>query len=142
MPMSGVRSQLLPWHGALSTRSFAPAASTAVWLASMASAGSFEPLGKYGVVGLPTVTLLSADTAPADGETASAISTKNTIGILKRRAVIGFPPRADRSQDTALAPCHAPTTAACAGVQGCRRTTVRRWLRRDVRSAALTHSAD
>ena len=65
MPMSGVRSQLLPWHGALSTRSLAPAASTAGWFASMANAGSFEPLGRYGVVGLPTVTLLSADTAPA-----------------------------------------------------------------------------
>src|SRR6266702_4260594 len=65
MPMSGVRSQLLPLHGELSTRSLAPAASTAGWFASMASAGSLEPLGRYGVAGLPTVTLLSADTALA-----------------------------------------------------------------------------
>ena len=76
--MSGVRSQLLPWHGALSTRSLAPAASTAGWLASMANAGSFEPLGRYGVVGLPTVTLLSAATAPAVvGATTSAAKDRN-----------------------------------------------------------------
>src|SRR6266550_3418348 len=76
MPMSGVRSQLLPWHGALSTRSLAPAASTAGWFASMASAGSLEPLGKYGVGGLPTVTLASVDAtvtlAPVDAPLASA----------------------------------------------------------------------
>src|SRR5258708_8865074 len=57
MSMSGVRLQLLPWHGALSTRSLAPAASTAGLFASIASAGSLEPLGSYGLGGLPTVTL-------------------------------------------------------------------------------------
>jgi hypothetical protein len=64
MPMSGVRSQLLPLHGALPTRSLLPAASTAGWLAPMASAGSLEPLGRYGVGGLSTVPC-SADTALA-----------------------------------------------------------------------------
>src|SRR5829696_7630219 len=51
MPMSGVRSQLLPLQGALSTRSLAPAASTLGWLASMARAGSLTALGRYGVGG-------------------------------------------------------------------------------------------
>ena len=32
----------------------------------MASAGSLEPLGRYGVGGLPTDTFVSAVTAPAD----------------------------------------------------------------------------
>src|SRR5258708_28754464 len=70
MPMSGVRLQLLPLHGELSTRSLAPAASTAGLFASMASAGSLEPLGRYGVAGLPPLTLLSADTALAGGRAA------------------------------------------------------------------------
>src|SRR6266536_539751 len=100
MPMSGVRSQLLPLHGELSTRSLAPAASTAGWFASMASPGSFEPLGRYGVLGLPTVTLLSADTALAGVETARAASSENATGMPKRRAVIGFLPRGDRPKHT------------------------------------------
>src|SRR5678815_3435508 len=96
MPMSGVRSQL-PTHGELSTRALAPAARTAGWFASIASAGSFEPLGRYGELGLPTVTLLSADTALAGGESARAARSENTRGMLRRRAVIGcFLPRGDR----------------------------------------------
>src|SRR5437899_59210 len=92
MPMSGVRSQLLPWHGALSTRSLAPAASTAGWFASMASAGSLEPLGRYGVAGLPTVTLLSADTAPASAGTArAAVKASNATKRAERRTIIGPP---------------------------------------------------
>src|SRR5439155_16359 len=89
MPMSGVRLQLLPWHGELSTRSLAPAASTAGWLASMAIAGSLEALGRYGVGGLPTVTLLSADTALASVGTAKAtIPNTNTTRMTARRAIV------------------------------------------------------
>src|SRR2546430_13324632 len=92
MPMSGVRSQLLPWHGALSTRSLAPAASTAGWLASMASAGSLEPLGRYGVAGLPTVTLLSADSALASVGTArAAVTASNATKMAERRTIVGPP---------------------------------------------------
>src|SRR5438874_11376460 len=89
MPMSGVRSQLLPLHGALSTRSLAPAAGTAGWLASMAMAGSLEALGRYGVGGLPTVTWLSADRALASVGTAKAtIPTSNTTRMTARRAIV------------------------------------------------------
>src|ERR1700747_777298 len=101
MPMSGVRSQLLPLHGELSTRSLAPAASTAGWFASMASAGSLEPLGRYGVGGLPTVTLASVDTAvplvPADaapasaGTTTAAVKAINAAKGAERRTIIGPP---------------------------------------------------
>src|SRR5215467_1110317 len=101
MPMSGVRSQLLPLHGALSTRSLAPAASTAGWFASMASAGSLEPLGKYGVAGLPTVTLASVDVtgalAPADAPLASAgtaraaVEANNATKIAERRIIVDPP---------------------------------------------------
>src|SRR6266849_4015305 len=101
MPMSGVRLQLLPWHGALSTRSLAPAASTAGWFASMASAGSLEPLGKYGAGGLPTVTLASVDAtvtlAPVDAAPASAGTARAAIKAGKatkraaRRTIIGPP---------------------------------------------------
>src|SRR6266545_6335113 len=91
MPMSGVRLQLLPWHGELSTRSLAPAASTAGLLASMASAGSLEPLGRYGVAGLPTVTLLSADTALASvGTDKAAVMDTNPTRVNARRAIVGF----------------------------------------------------
>src|SRR5262245_3667895 len=93
MPMSGVRSQLLPWHGELSTRSLAPAASTAGWLASMASAGSLMPLGRYGVGGLPTDTLLSADTALARlGMVSAAITASNATRTTKRRLRNSAPP--------------------------------------------------
>src|SRR6266516_306506 len=92
MPMSGVRPQLLPLHGELSTRSLAPAASTAGWFASMASAGSLEPLGRYGVAGLPTVTLLSADTAPATVGTArAAVKASNATKMAERRTIVGPP---------------------------------------------------
>src|SRR6266487_2797823 len=101
MPMSGVRSQLLPLHGALSTRSLAPAASTAGWFASMASAGSLEPLGRYGVVGLPTVTLASVGAvitvAKVDAPLASAgtvrtaVEANNATKIAGRRIIIGPP---------------------------------------------------
>src|SRR6266487_1378207 len=89
MPMSGVRLQSLPLHGELSTRSLAPAASTAGWLAYMAIAGSLEALGRYGVGGLPTVTLLSADTALASVGTAKAtIANTNTTRTNARRAIV------------------------------------------------------
>src|SRR5260370_30925316 len=101
MPMSGVRLQLLPLHGALSTRSLAPAASTAGLLASMASAGSLEPLGRYGVAGLPTVTLASVDAAvplaPADAAPASAGTARAAVKAInvakraERRTIIGPP---------------------------------------------------
>src|SRR5216683_4848381 len=96
MPMSGVRPQLLPLHGELSTRSLAPAASTAGWFASMASAGSLEPLGRYGVAGLPTVTLLSADTAPASAGTArAAVMASTATRTAERRTIVGSSPRGD-----------------------------------------------
>src|SRR5438105_642572 len=92
MPMSGVRSQLLPLHGELSTRSLDPAASTAGWFASMASAGSFEPLGRYGVVGLPTVTLTSSEAAPASVGTARAAGrASNATKRAERRTIVGPP---------------------------------------------------
>src|SRR6266480_1860500 len=88
MPMSGVRSQLLPLHGELSARSFAPAANTAGLLASIASAGSLEPLGRYGVAGLPTVTLLSADTALAGvGSDKAAVRDTNPTRMTVRLAM-------------------------------------------------------
>src|SRR6266498_4030707 len=65
MPMSGVRSQELPLHGELSTRLLAPAASTAGWLASMASAGSLTPLSKVSVGSPPTLYLLNGVNEPA-----------------------------------------------------------------------------
>src|SRR5260370_2363537 len=103
MPMSGVRLQLLPWHGALSTRSLAPAASTAGLFASMASAGSLEPLGRYGLGGLPTVTLASVGAvitlAPADAPLASAGTARtaaeatNARRMAARRPILRPPPR-------------------------------------------------
>ena len=120
--MSGVRSQLLPLHGELSTRSLAPAASTAGWFASIASAGSFEPLGRYGVVGLPTVTLLSADTAPAvSGNATVAVSaTKGTRRVTRRVIIDSFSLQArsrrySRTQDGAIvcgSPIRDPLTSA------------------------------
>src|SRR6266508_2395171 len=96
MPMSGVRSQLLPLHGELSTRSLAPAASTAGWFASMASAGSLEPLGRYGVAGLPTVTLLSGDAAVASVGTArAAVKASNATRMTERRTIVSSSPRGD-----------------------------------------------
>src|SRR5229473_1394757 len=93
MPMSGVRLQLLPLHGELSTRSLAPEASTAGWFASMASAGSLEPLGRYGVAGLPTVTLLSVDCALASVGTARAAVTASDAAIMaERRIIAGYLP--------------------------------------------------
>src|SRR5215471_797976 len=92
MPMSGVRSQLLPLHGALSTRSLAPAASTAGWLASMASAGSLEPSGRYGVAGLPTVTLASVDAPLANAGTASAAAKASNATKMAERRIIIDPP--------------------------------------------------
>src|SRR5213593_881061 len=96
MPMSGVRLQLLPWHGELSTRSLAPAASTAGWFASMAIAGSLEALGRYGVGGLPTDTLLSADVALAGAEIDRVPNVnKSPTTMLTRRTVIRFSFRGD-----------------------------------------------
>src|SRR6516162_317963 len=96
MPMSGVRLQLLPLHGALSTRSLAPAASTAVLFASMASAGSLEPLGRYGVAGLPTVTLLSADrpdcARASVGTARAAVTASNATKMAERRIIAGYLP--------------------------------------------------
>src|SRR5438132_14379600 len=93
MPMSGMRSQLLPWHGALSTRSVAPAASTFGEFASMASAGSLEPLGRYGVAGLPTVTLVSADCARASVGTARpAVTASTPTKMAERRIIVGYLP--------------------------------------------------
>src|SRR5215471_3681382 len=93
MPMSGVRLQLLPWQGALSTRSLAPAASIAGLFASMASAGSLEPLGRYGVVGLPTVTLVSADCALASVGTArAAVTASNAAKMAERRIIASYLP--------------------------------------------------
>src|SRR6266540_640535 len=101
MPMSGVRSQELPLHGELSTRSLAPAASTAGWLASMASAGSLTPLGRYGVGGLPTETLLSADTALASvGTVRAAVRDNSATRMPTRRAIVGFLPRWDLGEHT------------------------------------------
>src|SRR5437773_513933 len=92
MPMSGVRLQLLPWHGALSTRSLAPAASTAGWFASMASAGSLEPLGRYGVGGLPTVTLASVDAPLASaGMARAAVEASNATKMAERRIIFDPP---------------------------------------------------
>src|SRR6185437_7424423 len=92
MPMSGVRSQLLPLQGELSTRSLAPAASTAGCCASMASAGSFEPLGRYGVGGLPTVTLASVDAPLASAGTArAAAEASNATKITERRIIVDPP---------------------------------------------------
>src|SRR5215813_4805026 len=89
MPMSGVRSQLLPLHGELSTRSLEPAASTAGLLASMASAGSLEPLGRYGVGGLPTVTLASVDAPLASAGTArAAVEASNATKMAERRIIV------------------------------------------------------
>src|SRR5689334_9961349 len=88
--MPGVRSHSLPLHGELSTRSLAPAANTVAWFASMASAGSFAPLGKYGVAGLPTVTLLSPDAAVAGVMPARIVSSAHATGRPKRGAVIRF----------------------------------------------------
>src|SRR5258708_11946680 len=101
MPMSGVRLQLLPWHGALSTRSLAPAASTAGLFASIASAGSLEPLGRYGLGGLPTVTLDSVGAVitlvPVDAPLASAgtaraaVEASNATKMSAPPAIIGPP---------------------------------------------------
>src|ERR687887_624211 len=55
----------------------------------MAKAGSLEPLGRYGVEGLPTVTLLSADRAPAGVGGASAPLTDiKTRRMIARRIVL------------------------------------------------------
>src|SRR6266498_699010 len=87
MPMSGVRSQLLPLHGELSTRSLAPAASTAGW---------FAPLGRSGVAGLPTVTLLSVDAAVASVGTArAAVKASNATRMTERRTIVSSSPRGD-----------------------------------------------
>src|SRR5690348_17559111 len=94
MPISGVRSQLLPLHGELSTRSFAPAASTSVWLASMASAGSLTPSGRYGVGGPATDTFASVTViAPAlAGNAHITASNRNAPDNRNRLRRISLPP--------------------------------------------------
>jgi hypothetical protein len=58
------------------------------WFASIASAGSFEALCKYGVVGPPTETLLSADTALLDvGNATAAVSDTNGMRRAPRRVI-------------------------------------------------------
>src|SRR5215216_2651043 len=85
MLMSGVRSQLLPSQGALSTRSLAPAASTVGWLASIAKAGSLTALGRYGVVGPATDTLASGVWARASvGTTRAAVTAISSTSTLRR----------------------------------------------------------
>src|SRR5262249_37293624 len=54
----------------------------------MASAGSLEPLGRYGVAGLPTVTLLSADCARASVGTAGVAVTASDAAIMAERRII------------------------------------------------------
>src|SRR5215475_5512302 len=59
----------------------------------MASAGSLEPLGRYGVAGLPTVTLLSAENALASVGTArAAVTASNATKIAERRIIVGYLP--------------------------------------------------
>src|SRR5215208_2909410 len=92
MPMSGVRSQLLPLQGALSTRSLPPAASTLVWLASIARAGSLTALGRYGVVGPATETLASGVWAWARvGRTRAAVTASSSTSKLRRGPGIAAP---------------------------------------------------
>src|SRR5919201_2982577 len=87
MPMSGVRSQLLPLQGALSTRSLAPAASTVGCLASIARAGSFTALGRYGLGGPATDTLASEVWALASvGPAKAAAIDNNSTSTTRRRA--------------------------------------------------------
>src|SRR3954468_23846679 len=85
--MSGVRSQLVPLQGLLSTRSLAPAASTLGWLASTAKAGSFDPLGRYGVTGLPTDTLASGLAAEDKARTTRAAVNPIRQAIAIRRGL-------------------------------------------------------
>src|SRR4029450_11437870 len=59
----------------------------------MASAGSLEPLGRYGVAGLPTVTLLSAENALASAGTArTAATASNATKMAERRIIVGYLP--------------------------------------------------
>src|SRR5207245_638752 len=71
--------------------------------ASIASAGSLEPLGRYGLVGLPTDTLLSADTAPATEGTASSapVRDNDATRMTTRRAIAGLLPRRSVAEPTA-----------------------------------------
>src|SRR5215207_6893940 len=92
MPMSGVRSQLLPLQGALSTRSLAPAASTVGWLASIARAGSLTALGRYGLGGPATDTLASGVWAWARvGRTRAVVTATSSTSTLRRGPGIAAP---------------------------------------------------
>src|SRR5204862_3937865 len=80
VPTPGVKGQsvLLPaLHASISIRSFGPATSTFGWLASTAIAGSFCLFRENGVVGLPTLTRVSATKASA----ASADIRVTAVGI-------------------------------------------------------------
>src|SRR6187551_1208009 len=92
IPISGVRSQLLPEHGALSTKSLAPAANTVVVLASIARAGSLTAFGRYGVVGPATETLASAVWARASGgKTKTAVTATSSTSKTRRGPGITAP---------------------------------------------------
>ena len=55
----------------------------------MASAGSLEALGRYGVDGLPTDTFVSAVNAPADvGDARSATTEINGMSNPIRRVIV------------------------------------------------------
>src|SRR6266511_1479946 len=90
--MPGVKGQVLSvpaLHASMSMLSFDPAARTAGWLASTASAGSFCLFCENGVDGLPTETRvsgLSAKATPTIAPTASAAANK-----VARNVLIGSP---------------------------------------------------
>jgi hypothetical protein len=58
----------------------------------MASAGSLEPLGRYGVGGLPTVTLASVDAPLAKAGTARAAAAASSATKITERRIIVDPP--------------------------------------------------
>src|SRR5512132_4307896 len=101
MPISGVRSQLLPLQGALSTRSLPPPASTVGWLASIARAGSLTALGRYGVTGPATETLASGVNADA-GPAASITTSDNSRPTRTARGLRRMGPPLDRQRPVLL----------------------------------------
>src|SRR6266508_6359525 len=109
-PTPSVKGQVLSVPALQASRSmlsFAPAARTPGWLASIATAGSFCLLGENGDTGLPTVTRVSALNARALPPCTATTAT--TARMSRARTGFRIPPpcgrrrrgRAHASQDRA-----------------------------------------
>src|SRR5437762_10256720 len=96
LPMPGVNGHVVgspALHISLSISSFAPAARTAGWLASTASAGSFCLFCANGDAGLAWVTFVSEGTADPDAGMMNATPKPSAATATMRRRHIVLPSR-------------------------------------------------